>query len=68
MVGSVAITYLPNTIGVKYARQYVEASLPYCKSVRAEPETMTLLNQVPFVSCFTLGITGKKCCVMLKQE
>lgn len=46
LVGSVAFTYLPNTLGVKYAKQYLQMSLPYCKNVRAEPDTFALLNEV----------------------
>ncbi|XP_045169465.1 uncharacterized protein LOC123532166 [Mercenaria mercenaria] len=46
MAGWVAFSYVPNTVGVKYAKRYIEAYSPYCKSVSAELETEDLLNEV----------------------
>lgn len=46
MAGWAAFTVAPNTLGVKYAKDYLQKHLPYCKSISAEPKTEAILDEV----------------------
>ena len=46
MAGWVIGSAVPNTLGVKFAKRYIEKNSPYCKNLSAEPETEALLNEV----------------------
>lgn len=46
MAGWVAFTVGPNTVGIKYAKEYLRSVLPYCKDISADPKTQAILDEV----------------------